>query len=245
MNRMARTRVIKGEVPAGAFEADGKDVAFERARAREVDFSGLVFATFTAERSEFERCDFESATIRYGPLGLGGSVFRDCCFDGADLRGVDPGEARFERCSFDEAKIAKWMTHCAEFVECRFATRIVDSVFSGTPRNCSVRRRRNEFKGNDFSRAELIDTVFVGGIDLDDQKLPAGDEYVRIRKAQDRIARARAGVEEWEDPEERRLALAELEALERFAEDQDELFVRRQDADLPAAVAQQLWALVE
>jgi hypothetical protein len=137
------------------------------------------------------------------------------------------------------------MTHCAEFVRCRFATRIVDSVFSVTPRDCSVRRRRNEFKGNDFSRAELIDTVFVGGIDLDDQKLPAGDEYVRIRKAQDRIGRARGGVEEWEDPEERRLALAGLEVLERFAEDQDELFVRRQDADLPAGVAQQLRALVE
>jgi hypothetical protein len=213
---VARTRVIKGEVPAGRFEPDdGKDVVFEEARAREVDLSGLVLATFTAERSEFE------------------------------LRGVDPGEARFERCTFDEAKIAKWMTHCAEFVECRFATRIVDSVFSAAPRNCSVRRKHNEFKGNDFSRAELVDTVFVGGIDLDDQKLPAGDGYVRIRNAQDRLDRARASVEEWEDPDERRLALVEIEALSRFAEDQEELFVRREDADLPASVARQLWSLLE
>jgi hypothetical protein len=243
---VARTRVIKGEVPAGRFEPDdGKDVVFEEARAREVDLSGLVLATFTAERSEFERCDFESATIHYGPLGLGGSLFRDCRFDRADLRGVDPGEARFERCTFDEAKIAKWMTHCAEFVECRFATRIVDSVFSAAPRNCSVRRKHNEFKGNDFSRAELVDTVFVGGIDLDDQKLPAGDGYVRIRNAQDRLDRARASVEEWEDPDERRLALVEIEALSRFAEDQEELFVRREDADLPASVARQLWSLLE
>ena len=242
---MAGTQVIKGEVPAGAFEADVKDVVFERARAREIDFSRRVFATFTAERSVFERCDFQSATIRYGPLGLGGTIFRDCRFDRADLRGVDPGEARFEQCIFNDAKIAKWMTHCAEFVGCQFATRIVDSVFSATPRNCSVRRRHNEFKGNDFSRAELIDTVFVGGIDLDEQKLPAGDEYVRIPDVPDRLDRARARVEEWEDPEERRLAITEVETLERFADHQNELFLRREDADLPPGVAQRLWALLE
>jgi len=243
---MARTRVIKGDLAAGAFEQDGnKGVVFERARAREVDFSKLVFATFTAERSVFDRCDFESATIRYGPLGLGGSVFRECRFDDADLRGVDPGEARFERCTFDGARITKWMTHCAEFVACRFATRIVDSVFSGTPRNCSGRRKRNEFEGNDFSRAELVDTVFVGGIDLDAQKLPAGDEYVRISDARKRLERARAAMEEWEDAEERRLALAEIATLETFADDQNELFVRRADADLPAPVARRLWALLD
>jgi len=105
VNGVAGTQVIKGEVPAGAFEADVKDVVFERARAREIDFSRRVFATFTAERSVFERCDFQSATIRYGPLGLGGTIFRDCRFDRADLRGVDPGEARFEQCIFNDAKI--------------------------------------------------------------------------------------------------------------------------------------------
>jgi Pentapeptide repeats (8 copies) len=241
---VVREQIIKGEVPAGAFKG-GKEVVFKRARARDVDFSNLVFATFTAERSEFERCEFESVTIRYGPLGLGGSVFRDCRFDRADLRGVDPGEARFERCSFDDAKIAEWMTHCAEFVGCRFATRIVGSVFSATPLNCSGRRKRNEFTGNDLSRAELIDTVFVGGIDLDEQKLPAGDEYIRIRDAAKRLGRARKAVEEWEDADERRLALVEIEVLGRFAEEQNDLFVRRVDADLPASVARRLWTLLE
>jgi hypothetical protein len=241
---VAREQIITGDVPAGAFEG-GNDVVFKRARGRDVDFSGLVFECFTAERSVFERCDFESATIRYGPLGLRGTVFQDCSFDRADLRGVDPGEARFERCTFDGAQIAKWMTDCAEFVGCRFATRIVDSVFSAAPRNCSGRRTRNEFTGNDFSRAELIDTIFVGGIDLDAQKLPTGDEYMRITGAPSRLDRARAAVQEWEDPEERRLALAEIEALTRFAENQNELFVRRADADLPASAARRLLALLE
>lgn len=55
MNRVARTRVIKGEVPAGRFEPDeSKDVVFEEARAQDVDCSDLVCATFTAEQSEFD-----------------------------------------------------------------------------------------------------------------------------------------------------------------------------------------------
>jgi len=106
--------------------------------------------------------------------------------------------------------------------------------------------KRARARDADFSN--LVFATFTAersGIDLDEQKLPSGDEYIRIRDAAKRLERAREAVEEWESADERRLALVEVDVLGRFAEDQDDLFVRRADADLPIGVVRRLWALLE
>jgi hypothetical protein len=238
----AGVQTVRGDLESGPFRA-GTKVKLEEVTARNVDFGGLTFGLFVAERSEFERCSFEGAAIRFGQLGLGATVYRNCSFRDCDLRGVDVAEARFENCSFADAKIEEWMTYCAEFVDCDFATRIVNCVFSATPRNCSHRRRKNDFRGNDFSRAELIDTVFIGGVDLDLQRWPTSEDYVRIDDAPRKIAAAKAAAVEW-DPQDREEALVELEVLSRFAENQDALFVRRVDAGLRPDLSERFWALL-
>ena len=181
------------------------------------------------------------------------SLFRECSFrEAAFRRGASPGLARFERCSFDGATIEEWFTHCAEFVECTFAgAKITTSNFFGTPFECygwlqlRHRRARNEFYGNDFSEAELIDTSFVDGIDLDAQRLPTGPEYVRINDARRRIEQARPRVASWDDAAARRRAASVLNVLEYFLEGkQRDLFVRKDDFEMAPEVHEQLWKLL-
>jgi hypothetical protein len=60
-----------------------------------------------------------------------------------------------------------------------------------------VGRERNEFHGNDFSGADLIDVAFRTGIDLEQQRLPSGPDYLYIPDAADAIERARQGLADW------------------------------------------------
>ena len=74
-----------------------------RVTVRDADFRRVTFDQFAPEGCTFERCDFSGQTLdrRYQPLfsSRKQSVFRDCRFDNADLTGVRPGQARFERCT--------------------------------------------------------------------------------------------------------------------------------------------------
>ena len=110
----------------------------------------------------------------------------------------------------------------------------------------SGRRKRNDFYGNDFRDAELIDTMFVGGIDLDAQRLPESSEYVRVNDALDRIERARGQFDSWQDTGAARRASSVLNVLEYMAsEDQRDLFVRKADLDydMPRDVSASMWQL--
>jgi hypothetical protein len=53
---------------------------------------------------------------------------------------------------------------------------VSSQVFPGYPE-----RKRNVFHDNDFSLTKLIDVDFRGGIDLTDQILPAGNDYILIK----------------------------------------------------------------
>lgn len=182
------------------------------------------------------------------------TLFLECTFRGAVFqKGVSPFLARFERCSFDRAKIEEWFTFCAEFVDCSFAgARIIGSRFFGTPSECygwlqfRHRRKRNEFSGNDFSEAELIDTMFSAGIDLDAQRLPTSPEYLRINDAQRRIAEARARIGSWDAAAKREITSL-LNALESESRDleQRDLFIRKHEYELTPEVGEKLWNLLE
>src|SRR4029078_2525039 len=80
-----------------------------RVTVRDADFRRVTFDQFAPEGCTFEHCDFSNQTLarRSQPLfsSRRQSVFRDCTFNNADLTGVRPGQARFERCTFIGSKI--------------------------------------------------------------------------------------------------------------------------------------------
>lgn len=179
-------------------------------------------------------------------------MFRDCRFDGADLRRVKPDQARFERCTFAHARLDGWIAANAEFVDCRFAGTLTKVMFSARPFGPAVKsldppRVRNEFRGNDFREAELVGTVFVRGIDLAAQRLPEDERYVRLDRIAQRLGRARAEIVRWDDHEDRLEALGLLRLLATNWREQGEVIALRVDPllDSSARLQARVWALLE
>lgn len=178
------------------------------ARLEGVDFSGRRLTVIDiGPGSRLVRCDF--SRIRATSGGLGGGLepteFVECSFDGASLKHVLPGRATFRGCSFRDITIFKFICHEAEFIDCVFTGRLRQVIFDAAPLNTEkLGRSRNEYRGNDFSGARLEDVAFRGGIDLDQQRLPDGPDYVLIRNVV--TAANRAWDEEiatWSDQEAR------------------------------------------
>lgn len=206
LRRMAvdvvRTRVID----------DGQRVILRRARLVGADFSGRKLVEFASEGSRLERCRFDGTKIDYAVLGSGGrlSEYVGCTFDGARIRFGPAGTCRFVGCSFREVDLRDWFCFRVELVDCVFSGRLRKVVFNGRPVTSdrpSARRVRNEFRGNDFSQAELIDVSFRTGIDLTEQQLPTGPDYIYVANAEAALPRVRDEVTRWPDPEQRRLAM--------------------------------------
>jgi hypothetical protein len=233
-------REVSGELRDLRFETDGKEsVSFWSAQVDDVDFSGNRFWNFWTDSSRFSRCDFRD--VKFDALRLGnneGTVFSDCIFDRADLSADGAlGRVRFERCSFEGSKVRGWFSFEGEFVDCRFATKVVECTFHGHEREDDRRildrlfrrpLRRNEFRGNDFRRAELIWTAFTRGIDISAQLWPEGDEYLRLDRVPERLARARTEISAWPDSGRRAEGLGLLtDVFEWTWEGQEEIFTRR------------------
>ena len=91
-------------------------------------------------------------------------------------------------------------------------------------------RSRNEFRGNDFADMEFWDVGFRTGIDLTQQLLPSGPEYVYVPSAKSALQRARQAIEGWETPDIRERALVFIQTLELEAsEGQRQLLLRFDD----------------
>jgi len=209
---------------------------FEGAQCLRVDFSGEVSDNYIASGSTFSDCKF--STCRWGGGALGDVppvTYLGCDFSRADLRSVGPRFARFQRCKFVEARIDNWDAMCAEFVDCEFVGRIRGAKFSGRPRGFSSTkieslRQTNEFRGNDFTRAELVDCSIFGGIDLDANLWPTSPDYVIIRSRQTRIESAKRRLDELPSDSERAQAAAVFEVYSRGAFAlQPDLLVRRSE----------------
>ena len=234
---------------------DERVVALHRATISAVDFRRARFDKFTLGGCLFDRCDFRGLKLdrRLAPLfiALPRSAFRDCRFDGADLRGAPLGQSRFERCTFDDARLEHARVELAEFVDCRFAGPLDALTFSGTPSGVDAKkldppRRRNEFHGNDFRDAELFDVAFVAGIDMDRQRFPEDELYVRVEHFQRRLSKARTEVRKWYE-RERDPALVMLATLSARWHDQDVVFARRWTSRIkaPDRVQARVWELLE
>lgn len=155
------------------------DPMFLRKTYRMTDWSGKKFEDFVPVGCRFESCLFESCDFRQVCFGGGleDSHYISCSFDRSTIRATAPGNARFEKCSFQNVEIVEFLSHSVEMINCKFSGVIRTAFFNGAvladvaP---GLGRSRNAFEGNDFSNARLDDVCFRTGIALSNQQLPAG-----------------------------------------------------------------------
>lgn len=205
-------------------------LTFRGANCSRLDLSSQTIPNFVAFGSTFDHCDSTATVFEGGVLGdLPLVVYRDCVFDGADLRWVGAQFARFERCSFAKARLDDWRVSGAEFIDCRFSGRLFRVIFSGKPvlvERLKGIRARNDFHGNDFRDADLDDCDFRHGIDLDANLWPEDGKYVILRDALRKVALARTHLHTI--PEQEAVQAARLfQAMGIGYEDQRDLLIRR------------------
>jgi hypothetical protein len=118
----------------------------------------------------------------------------ECNFDGIHIDHVG-GHARFVRCSFRDVHIQEWLGQSTELIDCTLSGRLGTAASCGRIPVEGVRRdlhrERNEFRANDFSKMEFTDIDFGGGVDLTQQMLPAGPEYLYVTDAAPAVVRLR------------------------------------------------------
>lgn len=248
--------IVSGVIAHERFK-EVPSIAFEGAVGERLDFTRASIEIFTAAGSRFADCDFRYAKLGGGGLGSAGrqTVYSNCRFDHADLRQMwDLGNVRFESCVFDYAKIHGWWADAPEFVDCHFAGKLTQCRFAGRPwapawaepGRLVPPRSSNDFRGNDFRNAQLVDCSFVYGVPLASNAWPDGDGYVRLDRWQERVTLARSVVASWPEADSRETALDVLRIYSGhgFAE-QDEIIVRRYDLPrIPKELADRVWAVL-
>lgn len=242
-----------GRIPPGRFTG-GPFVKLEGAIAEGVDFSRRRFEDFATEGSTLVDCDFSRCRFEGGYLDdARQSIFRRCRFDRSAMRPLLFGPSRFESCSFEGMKLADWRPESAEFVDCRFSGRFDGVIFSAIPQPPNDRpermipwRTRNEFRGNDFSRADLRFPDFRWGVDVTANTWPSGPDYLYLERWQERLERALAAVARWEEDDLRERALWWLRMERRDGREfQQEILFRPADwASIPSATWRRLLPLL-
>lgn len=181
--RKLKVKVVsKGRIPpshVNHFVIKGETRADER-------FEKVRWDAISISASELVRCffgDLHARSANFGG-GLSQSTYTDCIFEDCDFVFGVIGDARFSRCRFNRCRLSHIFGTKLEMIDCSFPeTRIERAVFHGTSRatmSGETKRKRNEFTGNDFSTADLVDVGFRGGIDLTKQVLPTGRDYVFV-----------------------------------------------------------------
>ena len=229
-------------------------IHLDRVTLREVDFRKATFEDLAPFGCVFERCDFRGTIFdrRLLPLFAARprSVFRECRFDGADLRRMPPGQSRFERCSFDGALLDEWTATAAKFIKCHFSGLVSGVVFHGKPwgREADLLdppRAVNEFRGNDFRAADLVECAFIRGIALDEQLWPEDQDhrYVRLDRFQQRLTRGRAEILFWTDLTARGQALGLIQAASFLYREQNSVIARRAEerSPIPVEIQRRVW----
>jgi uncharacterized protein YjbI with pentapeptide repeats len=227
---------------------------FDHSNLVGVDLSGRKLAKFTSIESRFEQCCFNNCRIEDASFGSGGrmSEYIDCKFDGLRF-GRGGGACRLTRCSFKNVDLRNWICNRTELIDCKFSGRISKAVFSAkVPEEfCAVLgRKRNEYRNNDFSDTDLVDLTFRAGVDLSQQVLPLGPEYLYVKDAGAALQQARSITELWPESEGRKTAAAILTALtDSFKDGQRQFFLRPNewltDDYLSAQGAKELFALLK
>ena len=92
-------------------------VFFTRVQATRCRLAAIRISTALAER--FDSCDFRLARFSEC-LGMPGTVFADCLFDGSHFKAGQFHGCLFQRCSFSEASIPRTDFEDCVFEQCRF-----------------------------------------------------------------------------------------------------------------------------
>lgn len=206
------TRIGKRTFDNGGLDLPPNGLSLTDCVLRKLAWADCGTRAFFARGCLIESSDFRRAVVGGGYFGGGEAagyrqtVYRNCTFDQAQLDGASFGSARFEHCSFRDVALRKWLCFSAEFVDCVFAGPIPDAVFLGRSPSSMAARKRNEFRGNDFTEARFGQVEFRGGIDLYLQRLPSGDGEVILDQRAERVRRALAIIDWWPNREDRESA---------------------------------------
>jgi hypothetical protein len=126
-----------------------------------------------------------------------------------------------------------WFCFAVELVGCSFSGQLHKAVFNGrlpTEKRDVAGRSTNQFEGNDFSRAKLLDVAFRTGIDLSNQRLPSGPEYSYLEDAPSAVRQARSAFNALAEPEEKKRVRGALAVMEEdVAAGQGQLLIRVND----------------
>jgi uncharacterized protein YjbI with pentapeptide repeats len=187
--------VVRGQLPAGHYDFGSPDAtqdslrgyAFERVAASNVVFD-LDELSLHVANSIFENCCFRQQAKRrrdpppQGNLGRRPTTYRRCAFEQVQFHvgpGFSVGQARFEECRFHHCGFLSHFSFCADYIDCNFTGIVHTAVFYGRdPDGSHCRRKRNEFRGNDFTDARLVDVGFRCRIDTTAQRWPDGYQPV-------------------------------------------------------------------
>jgi hypothetical protein len=217
------------------------------------DYSNRRLVQFAASGSRLLRCRFDNTRIDDAVFGAGRETteYIECSFDRARIRAGPGGYCRFTRCSFREVELVDWTCFAVELVECSFSGIVRNVIFNGTvppEHRPYLGRVRNEFRGNDFSGADLLGVAFRTGIDLGAQVLPLGPPYLYLPEAAASVARAAETVRAWPDQDAARVASTVVRALEHELAGGQRQLLLRQDTyspPLPADVVARLFEVLK
>ncbi len=103
----------------------------------------------------------------------------------------------------------------------------------------------NEFRGNDFRAAEMVECAFIRGIALDEQLWPEDldDHYVRLDRFQQRLTRGRDEILSWSDLTARGQALDLIRAASFLYREQSSVIARlaEERSPIPVEVQRRVW----
>jgi uncharacterized protein YjbI with pentapeptide repeats len=181
--RESKVKVRKvGRIPLANFN----HLTIASATRTDQVFDKIRLDAISIHASQLVRCvfmDVHAKSVNLGG-GLSQSSYTECIFEECDFVFGAIGNAKLSRCRFNRCRLSHIFGTKLEMLDCSFPeTRIENSVFHGTSRatvSGEAKRERNEFTGNDFSTADLVDVSFRGGIDLTKQALPTGRDYIFV-----------------------------------------------------------------
>lgn len=205
---------------------DGEVHIDETLSRREVHSIVVVGSTFT-------RCDLRNLVARDANFGVKArSLYDSCVFDNSKLIMGPGSRATFVNCSFRDVRISRWEA---------LYTSLIDCTFTGSLRGCTffaqvpeeyppgIERGVNEIRGNDFSGCRMTQVYFDAGVDLSQQRLPSGPDYVLLPDAPAALAALRAEMNDWV-PADRDIGEAFLRLFDRhIRRGQTQIFGRRNE----------------
>ena len=199
------------------------------------DYSGIKTPQFESYGSKFINCRFDSMQIGCAVFASGmlPSTYINCTFDGIRIKRVLGGLVRFRNCTFKDVTISGWSLRACDLVNCVFTGKMKSGRYGGSfwgaplPFDSEYRKKKkNRFRGNDFSNCALIGMDFRRGVDLRLQKLPSGSDYLYVEDGRRAVDNALKILETWEDEKQRKSAQIVLELLHKKIDDgQKQIFI--------------------